>query len=213
MTIPKSAIPFGTSPIIYIDNQAAQNQGYTQDPNNYYVWYTTHFSTHQITIQFTTAQTYAPSTSHNPISSPNQTSSRSSFTQDVILILTITIAIAAILVFALVLRKKKETTLLEQEIPVRNMEIPTSKYPTLNLPVKQTEKNNVKFTASTKETSQNSQQINYVQQDLKAPVVVAKRFQPAIYHQASSSTKVCKHCKQLVENDRNICPFCFKKTK
>jgi hypothetical protein len=53
MTIPKTAIPYGTSPVVYIDGQEALNQGYTQDTNNFYVWYTTQFSTHQIKIQFT----------------------------------------------------------------------------------------------------------------------------------------------------------------
>ena len=52
MTIPKSAIPYGTTPVIYIDGQLAPNQGYTQDSNNFYVWYTTEFSTHQMKIQF-----------------------------------------------------------------------------------------------------------------------------------------------------------------
>ena len=33
--------------------QIASNQGYAEDANNYYVWYTTHFSTHQISIVFT----------------------------------------------------------------------------------------------------------------------------------------------------------------
>ena len=53
LTIPKAAIPYGTNPIIYIDGAPAANQGYTQDADNYYVWFTTHFSTHQVTIQFT----------------------------------------------------------------------------------------------------------------------------------------------------------------
>jgi hypothetical protein len=52
VTIPKTAITYGTTPTIYIDGQPASNQGYTQDTNNYYVWYTTHFSTHQISIVF-----------------------------------------------------------------------------------------------------------------------------------------------------------------
>jgi hypothetical protein len=52
VTIPKSAVAFGTTPTIYIDNQPASSQGYTQDANNYYVWYTTHFSTHQLSIVF-----------------------------------------------------------------------------------------------------------------------------------------------------------------
>jgi hypothetical protein len=41
ITIPISAVPYGTTPTIYIDGQQASNQGYTQDSNNYYVWYTT----------------------------------------------------------------------------------------------------------------------------------------------------------------------------
>ncbi|XHH07767.1 MAG: hypothetical protein ACFCUE_09310 [Candidatus Bathyarchaeia archaeon] len=52
ITIPKTAIPYGKIPTIYIDNQLASNQDYTQDDNNYYVWYTAHFSTHQISIIF-----------------------------------------------------------------------------------------------------------------------------------------------------------------
>ena len=53
ITIPKSAVPYGTTPTIYIDGQTAQDQGYTQDSNNYYVWYTTSFSTHEVSIVFT----------------------------------------------------------------------------------------------------------------------------------------------------------------
>ena len=52
ITIPKSAVPYGTIPTIYIDKQKASSQGYGQDANNYYVWFTTHFSTHQISIVF-----------------------------------------------------------------------------------------------------------------------------------------------------------------
>ena len=32
ITIPISAVPYGTTPTIYIDSQPAQNQGYTQEP-------------------------------------------------------------------------------------------------------------------------------------------------------------------------------------
>jgi hypothetical protein len=53
MTIPKTAILYGTTPQIYIDGQQATNQGYTQDVNNFYVWYTTQFGTRQMKIQFT----------------------------------------------------------------------------------------------------------------------------------------------------------------
>jgi hypothetical protein len=52
ITIPKTAILYGTNPVVFIDNQQATNQGYTQDSQNFYVWYTTHFSTHLLKIQF-----------------------------------------------------------------------------------------------------------------------------------------------------------------
>ncbi len=52
ITIPKSSVPYGTTPTIYVDNQICQNQSYTEDANNYYLWYATHFSTHQISIVF-----------------------------------------------------------------------------------------------------------------------------------------------------------------
>jgi parallel beta-helix repeat protein len=54
ITIPKSAVPYGTSPIVTINGTQASNQGYTQDSSNYYIWYTTHFSTHQVSIIFAT---------------------------------------------------------------------------------------------------------------------------------------------------------------
>ncbi len=58
MTIPKTSISYGTSPVVNIDGQQASNQGYTQDANNFYVWYTTSFDTNlagqgsQVTVQF-----------------------------------------------------------------------------------------------------------------------------------------------------------------
>jgi len=52
MTIPKTAILYGVKPVVFIEEQQAINQGYTQDSENFYVWYTTQFSTHQVKIQF-----------------------------------------------------------------------------------------------------------------------------------------------------------------
>ena len=52
ITIAKNTVPYGKIPAIYIDNQLASNQGYSQDENNFYVWYTTHFSSHQVSIVF-----------------------------------------------------------------------------------------------------------------------------------------------------------------
>jgi len=51
ITIPKDSVNYGSTPTIYIDNKPAQNQGYTQDTTNIYVWYSTHFSSHQVIIQ------------------------------------------------------------------------------------------------------------------------------------------------------------------
>jgi hypothetical protein len=53
LTIPKSNVLNGTTPKIYLDEQLLSNQGYNQDSNNYYVWFTTHFSTHELSIVFT----------------------------------------------------------------------------------------------------------------------------------------------------------------
>jgi hypothetical protein len=52
ITIPKTLISDGPHPTVFIDNQQATNQGYMQDSENFYVWYTTQFSTHQINIRF-----------------------------------------------------------------------------------------------------------------------------------------------------------------
>ena len=58
MTIPKTAISYGNSPVVYIEGQKATCQGYTQDANNFFVWYTTRFNTNlvngvsQVTVQF-----------------------------------------------------------------------------------------------------------------------------------------------------------------
>jgi Carboxypeptidase regulatory-like domain len=66
ITIPKSAVAYGTTPTVNIDGLKASNQGYTQDSNNYYVWYTTTFSTHQVSITFTTAPSATPTPTTGP---------------------------------------------------------------------------------------------------------------------------------------------------
>jgi len=91
ITIPKSAIAYGTTPQIYINNKPAQNQSYTQDTNNYYVWYTIHFSTQQISIVFTTA-------------SPSNHTAQLSLPLEAIYEIGAAVAIVAILAGILVLR-------------------------------------------------------------------------------------------------------------
>ena len=96
VTIPKSAVTYGTTPTIYIDNQPALNQGYTQDNSNYYVWYTTHFSTHEVSIVFT-----ATSASPTPTASAG-------LPQEAIYGVVIAVVIVAIIAVLLVLRKSKK---------------------------------------------------------------------------------------------------------
>jgi len=98
ITIPITAVPYGTAPIIYIDGQPASNQGFTQDSNNYYVWYTTHFSTHQISIVFTIAPNLM--LSHNSSVTTGQTMSESSLIQ-IIYGIAFAIAIVAVVVVLL----------------------------------------------------------------------------------------------------------------
>jgi hypothetical protein len=87
VTIPKTAVPYATAPTIYIDNQPAQDQGYTQDANNYYTWYTMHFSTHQVAIQF-------------PIFPPPAVSSE--------LVIAFAINVAAIIIISIVVIKRSK---------------------------------------------------------------------------------------------------------
>lgn len=55
ITIPISAVPYGTKPTVYFDGKPDENQGYAKDGDNYYVWYTTVLGTHQVSILFTRA--------------------------------------------------------------------------------------------------------------------------------------------------------------
>ena len=67
VTIPKSAVDFGTSPTIYIDGAKAAEQGYSQDDSNYYVWFTTHFSSHDVSIVFSSPVSNSESVSQTTI--------------------------------------------------------------------------------------------------------------------------------------------------
>ena len=94
LTIPISAVPYGTTPTIFIDGKPASNQGYTQNNNNYYVWYSTSFSTHEVSIVFVTT---SPSSSHT---------AQSSLPLGVIYGIGAAVAVAVIVVAVLMLRKR-----------------------------------------------------------------------------------------------------------
>jgi hypothetical protein len=66
-TIPKSAVDSGTDPKVFIDNAQTSNQGYNQDERNYYVWFTTHFSSHEVSIVFSAPVSKADWISQNTI--------------------------------------------------------------------------------------------------------------------------------------------------
>ena len=53
ITIQKTAVPYGTTPKVYINNQLAANQGYKETAGQYYVWYTTSYHTYGLTVIFT----------------------------------------------------------------------------------------------------------------------------------------------------------------
>jgi outer membrane protein assembly factor BamB len=92
ITIPQALICNGTLPLVYIDDQIAEKQGYVTGADNYYVWYTTDFSTHQIAIMFA------------------ESSSSASTSAITLLIIGVTaIAFTAIIVALFVFRRSQKT--------------------------------------------------------------------------------------------------------
>jgi hypothetical protein len=51
-TVPKTAVTYGVTPKIYVNNQIALDQGFSQDANNYYVWFKPVFSNYELLIVF-----------------------------------------------------------------------------------------------------------------------------------------------------------------
>ncbi|MGA2682415.1 MAG: carboxypeptidase-like regulatory domain-containing protein [Candidatus Bathyarchaeia archaeon] len=101
ITIPKSSVPYGTKPTVSIDGHTATNQGYTEDDNNYYVWYTTTFSTHTISIVFAT-----PSPTPSPTPAPG-------VPQGYIYGIVVVVVIIVIIAVVLVLRRRNMKTIAE----------------------------------------------------------------------------------------------------
>jgi hypothetical protein len=90
MTIPKSFVDNGVAPVVYVDDVAAQNQGCTQDENNYYVWFTMHFSTHEVSIKFSTT---------SPIQSYNVS---------LLAVLLLIVIALPVIAFIIVIRKRRK---------------------------------------------------------------------------------------------------------
>lgn len=52
LTIPKTTVPDGGTPKVYVNSQVTSEQGFSQDQNNYYVWYRTFFRDYELSIVF-----------------------------------------------------------------------------------------------------------------------------------------------------------------
>jgi outer membrane protein assembly factor BamB len=131
--LPKEAIPYGSTPLVYIDGVLAENQTYTEDDDYYYISYSTHFSTHDISIIFTSPTlsttstlprypittnntqptttpsptpipTPAPTTTPKPTETPTVTPTQSSITEYVVL--AAAVAGFILVLFGVVYRKK-----------------------------------------------------------------------------------------------------------
>ena len=87
-----------------MDNKIVPEQGYTQDANNYYVWYIVHFSTHRIFIEFDPDAPVSPQAT-NQISKTEEKINYQSLIYG--LAIAFTIAIMIIVALKLVLNEKK----------------------------------------------------------------------------------------------------------
>lgn len=67
-TIPKSDAPPGLIPAVILDGQYATNQTLTQDSSNFYITFSTHFSSHYVQVQF--VQTKPDTPTNGPSSLP-----------------------------------------------------------------------------------------------------------------------------------------------
>jgi hypothetical protein len=107
ISIPKSAVSFGVAPIVYVDGKSTSSQGFMQDSNNDFVWYTTSFSnngqsigfgTHQISIVFTSISSF-PTPTTTSSAQPNSNQTILEDTTAVVVIIIVAVAIAVILLF------------------------------------------------------------------------------------------------------------------
>ncbi len=105
ITIPKNSVTFGTTPKIYVDGQPASNQGYIQNSNNYCIWYSTSFSSHQISIIFTVAS------SPSPTASNSGSQGQSSLSEVVYgLVAAVTVVIVVVIVLQVVTKGRRAKT-------------------------------------------------------------------------------------------------------
>ena len=106
LTIPKNTITYDGAPTVYFDSAIVQNQGFSMDDNNFYVWYETHFSIHQMEIVFSPF-------SSTSTSSPESQNSLPSLGLVEIAVLTLMCVLAATVIYVAVRNKRKPKSRLE----------------------------------------------------------------------------------------------------
>ena len=58
ITIPKNAIDYGSAPTVYVNSQIANNQGYTEDASNWYIWFNSQTNSYELSIVFSTSSEF-----------------------------------------------------------------------------------------------------------------------------------------------------------
>jgi YVTN family beta-propeller protein len=120
ITVPKSAIPTGYLPKVYINGTLASDQSYTQDGTNYYVTFSTQFSTHLVQIDFSSSSETTSATSSavtSSIASPSASSAvtsssvqSSSSSLPTSYLVEVALVAAVLLIATLVVRAKTTMT-------------------------------------------------------------------------------------------------------
>ncbi len=132
------------------------------------------------------------------------------------IVLVSTVAIVFIISMFLLYRRQseREMALIEEEHPIC--------YPKLSTPPKksivtatyrQPEKYAHHFSMQLINTTPYNQPRRYSQQLPRTPSVVTKNNQQEGYSQNLYATKNCRHCKQTVRADLNVCPHCLKRLR
>ena len=71
VTVPKSAVPDGTAPMVYVDGEQAAQTSLTADADNFYVWFSMHFSSHTVSIEFPAPTPTPTPTTSSPTPTPS----------------------------------------------------------------------------------------------------------------------------------------------
>ena len=125
-------------------------------------------------------------------------------------------AIAFIVPVAFVYRRRgSQEMVFEEEHPIYDPKMQTpSKKPTVTTSYGQPDRYSHQFSMRPTEAIRYNQPGSIRPQVPNRPTVAPKYNQPTSSRaQQSYSTKICRHCKQTVREDLNVCPHCMKRLK